>query len=168
MKEKIRVGKIVNTHGLKGDMKVYSYTDYPERFEEIKYIYFENSEDKVKINNVKYAKGMPVIKLEGINTVEEAEKLKNKYIFIDRENTRKMDSDEHLISDIIGFEVYDIKGDFIGILKDVLQYTANDVYLVEDKNEKKEYLIPGLKKFIPEIDMENSKIIIDPIEGMIE
>lgn len=168
MKQKIRIGKIVNTHGLKGDVKIYSYADYPERFEEIGYVYFENSDHKIKINSIKYSKGMPVLKLDGINTVEEAEKMKNKYIFIDRDNLRDMEEDEHLISDLIGFEVYDTKENFIGILKDVLQYTANDVYVIEDKVAQKEYLIPGLKRFIPEVDMENSKIIIDPIEGMIE
>ena len=167
MPEKIRVGKIVNTHALKGEVRVYPYTDYAERFNEIKSVYINDSENEMKILGVKYIKNMVILKLEGINTIEEAEKYRDSFIFIDKKFAKKLDQDEHRIADIIGFKVYDTKGEEIGILEDVLQYSANDVYVVKGHDDKK-YMIPGLKRFIPVVDESNSKIVIDPIEGMLE
>ncbi|MDK2803349.1 MAG: rRNA processing protein RimM [Peptostreptococcaceae bacterium] len=164
---KLRIGKIVNTHGLKGEVKVYPYTDYPERFKEIQYLYMENSDEKISVENVKISKNMVILKLSSILTIDDAEKNRNNYLFIDRENARKLDEDEHLIADLIGCKVYDISEKYIGLLEDVLQYSANDVYSIKSENGKT-YLVPAIKKFVPVIDIDNKKIIIDPIEGMIE
>lgn len=166
-KERIRIGRIVNTHGLRGEMKVYPLTDDPERFGEIAYLFIGQDEKKKKILSVKYHKNMVLLKIEGIDTIEKAEALREEYLFIDRENLRELGEDEHLIADLIGLEVIDVSGRKIGRLKDVLSYAANDVYLIESA-EGREYLIPGLKRFVPEIDMEKGRIVIDPIEGMIE
>ncbi len=165
--DKLRIGKIVNTHGLKGEVKVYPYTDYPERFKEIKYLYMEDSNEKISVDSVKISKNMPILKLSNISTIDEAEKNRNKYLFIDRENARQLDEDEHLIVDLIGCKVYDMNENYIGIVEDVLQYSANDVYVIKSESEKN-YLVPAIKQFVPVIDIENKKIVIDPIKGMIE
>lgn len=165
--DKLRIGKIVNTHGLKGEIKVYPYTDYPERFREIPYLYMENSDEKISIDSVKIIKNMAVLKLSSIDSIEEADKNRNNFLFIDRENARELDEDEFLISDMIGCLVYDIEDNYIGKLDDVLQYAANDVYVIKSDNGKTN-LIPAIKKFVPVVDVPNKKIIIDPIEGMIE
>lgn len=166
-KDKIRVGQIVNIHGLKGEVKVYPLTDYPQRFDEISEIYIEDSSQKRKILSAKYHKNMAILKIEGINSVEEAEKMRESFLFIDRDNTRELEEDEHLITDLIGLTVEDTKGKFIGTLQEIIPYSANDVYVIKSPSGK-EHLIPGLKRFIPIIDVENGKIIVDPIEGMIE
>ena len=163
----IKVAQIINTHGLKGEIKVYPYTDYPERFREIPYLYMENSDEKISIDSVKIIKNMAVLKLSSINSIEEADKNRNNFLFIDRENARELDEDEFLISDMIGCLVYDIEDNYIGKLDDVLQYAANDVYVIKSDNGKTN-LIPAIKKFVPVVDIQNKKIIIDPIEGMIE
>lgn len=164
---RIRVGQIINVHGLRGEVKVYPLTDYPERFDEIRYLFLDQEERKRKIQSVKYHKNMAILKLEGIDSVENAERIREKYLFIDRENVRELDEDEHLIIDLIGLEVVDLQGKHIGVLKEVLPYSANDVYVV-CSDEGEEYMIPGLKRFVPKIDMQEGKIFIDPIEGMIE
>ena len=79
---KLRIGKIVNTHGLKGEVKVYPYTDYPERFKEIQYLYMENSDEKISVENVKISKNMVILKLSSILTIDDAEKNRNNYLFI--------------------------------------------------------------------------------------
>lgn len=167
MQEKIRVGKIVNTHALKGEVRVYPYTDHADRFNEIKSLYINESENEIKILGVKYIKNMVILKLDGINTIEEAEKLRDSFLFIDKKNARKLEEDEHRIADIIGFKVYDTAGEEVGVLEEVLQYNANDVYVIKSSDDKK-YMIPGIKRFIPIVDEANSRIVIDPIEGMLE
>ena len=154
--KKHRIGQIVNTHGLKGDMKVYPFTDYPERFEEVEYLYMENQGDKKYfIENVRYQRNMVLLKLKGIDTIEEAESL------------RELDEDEHMISDLIGLNVYLEDLTPVGTIVNVLKYTANDVYVIRGM-EDQEYLIPALKQFVPVVDIENGKVIITPIKGMID
>lgn len=164
---RIRIGQIVNVHGLRGEVKVYPLTDYPERFDEIRYLFLEREERERQIQSVKYHKNMAILKIEGIDSVEQAERVREKYLFIDRENLRELEEDEHLIADLIGMEVSDMKGHHIGVLKEVLPYSVHDVYVIRS-DEGKEYMIPGLKRFVPKIDMQERKIFIDPIEGMIE
>lgn len=166
--KKHRIGQIVNTHGLKGDMKIYPYTDYPERFEEIDYLYIEGEGDKKwNIEKVRYQKNMVLLKLKGVDTIEMVEEIRDRYLFIDDKNLRDLDEDETFISDLIGLNVYLEDLTPVGTIKDVLQYTANDVYVIVNE-EGKEFLIPALKIFIPVVDVKNNKVIITPIEGMLE
>lgn len=162
-----RIGKIVNTHGLKGEMKVYLYTDYPERFAEIDYLYIQGIEEKQVIENIKYLKNMVALKIKGVDTIEAVEKLRDKNLFIDDANLRDLDEDEHMISDLVGLSVYLEDYTPVGKVVNVLQYAANDVYVIKN-DEGKDYLIPALKQFIPIVDIENDKVIITPIEGMME
>ena len=166
--KKHRIGQIVNTHGLKGDMKVYPFTDYPERFEEVEYLYMENQGDKkYLIENVRYQRNMVLLKLKGIDTIEEAESLRDINLYIDDSNLRELDEDEHMISDLIGLNVYLEDLTPVGTIVNVLKYIANDVYVIRGI-EDQEYLIPALKQFVPVVDIENGKIIITPIKGMID
>ena len=166
--KKHRIGQIVNTHGLKGDMKVYPFTDYPERFEEVEYLYMENQGDKKYfIENVRYQRNMVLLKLKGIDTIEEAESLRDINLYIDDSNLRELDEDEHMISDLIGLNVYLEDLTPAGTIVHVLKYTANDVYVIRGM-EDQEYLITALKQFVPVVDIENGKVIITPIKGMID
>src|SRR5690606_9220802 len=118
-------------------------TDYPERFEELEWVYIEGDfNTEYEVENVRYKGQLAIIKLKGIDNVDDVEKLKSKYLYIPRENARELDEDEFFISDMIGIDVYTIDNEYVGVLKDVLQYSANDVYVVKNK-EGKEHLIPA-------------------------
>ncbi len=164
--ERILVGKIVNTHGIKGDLKVYPYTDNIKRFSKLKRIYIGEEELAVQIESVKYHKEMALIKLKEFNNINDVLFLKNKLVYIDGVDKVKLLKDNYFIDDLIGCEVFDLEGNSIGHIKDVLQNSSNDIYIIEDKN--KEYLIPAVKEFIKDININKKKIVIDPIEGMIE
>ncbi len=164
--ERILVGKIVNTHGIKGDLKVYPYTDNIKRFSKLKRIYIGEEELAVQIESVKYHKEMALIKLKEFNNINDVLFLKNKLVYIDGVDKVKLLKDNYFIDDLIGCEVFDLEGNSIGHIKDVLQSSSNDIYIIEDKN--KEYLIPAVKEFIKDININKKKIVIDPIEGMIE
>ncbi len=166
MIEYFKIGQIVKVQGLKGDMRVYPLTDYKERFEELDWVYIsDDTETKYEIEKVRYKGNVVILKIKGIDTINDAEKLIKKYLKIPRENARELDDDEYFISDLIGIKAYTVDGEYVGVLNDVLQTGANDVYLIKN-DENKEILIPAIKKFVPELSIEDKKMIIDPIEGM--
>lgn len=163
--EKIKIGKIVNVVGLKGELKVYHYTDYKERFEELKNIYLENA--PYKIIGTRYMKDMVILKLQGINSRTEAEKYKDKDLYIDKEDVRVLPEDTYYINDLIGLSVIDENGMNLGILSDVIQNKAQDLYEVERENKSK-FLIPAVEEFIIDIDITNKTITIKLIEGLLD
>ncbi|MEJ8553625.1 ribosome maturation factor RimM [Tepidibacter sp. Z1-5] len=167
MIEYFNIGQIVKVQGLKGDMRVYPLTDYKERFEEIDWVYIsDDTKTKYEIEKVRYKGNVVILKIKGIDSINDAEKLVKKYLKIPRENARELEEDEYFISDLIGIKAYTVDGEYVGVLDEVLQTGANDVYLIKN-DENKEILIPAIKKFVPELSIEDKKMIIDPIEGML-
>ena len=171
MKEKLthfRIGQIVNTQGLKGEVRVYPYVDDINRFDELENFYLEkNFNQEFEVERVRYKGNMVIMKIKGVDSVEMAERLKTKNLYVSRENSVDLDEDEFFIAHLIGLDVFTVAGEKVGTLKDVLQYSANDVYVVKGDNDK-EYLIPSTLKFVPEINIEEKKMIIDPIKGMLD
>lgn len=163
-----KVGQIVNTQGLKGEVRVYPFTDDINRFDDLKEFYLgKDLNTTCEVEKVRYKGNMVIMKIKNIDTVEMAEKLRNKFMYVSRENGRELEEDEYFISDMIGIDVYTVDGNLVGKLDDVLQYSANDVYVVKGP-EGQEYMIPAIMKFVPTIDMNERKMIIDPIKGMLD
>ncbi len=156
MSEKMELGKIVNTVGLKGEIKVYPFVDYIPK---VKKVYIKNS--LMEIERARNQKNIVVIKLKGIDTIEQAENLKGLMIEMEREDAPKLPKGTYYISDLIGFEVYTDEGKLLGKLDDIFNTGANDVYQVG------EILLPAIKDVIKQIDTENKKIIVHLIKGLI-
>lgn len=165
MLKRFKLGQIVNAVGLKGESKVYPYTDYKERFEELDSLYIENT--VYKIEKVRYMGEMAIIKFAGVSDRNAAEALKGKYLYIDRENARELGEDEYFVPDLIGLEVIDEEGQRIGELSDVIQNSAQDVYEVK-MPEGKTFMIPAVGEFILKVDMDKREMIVRLIEGMID
>ena len=168
MKKKLEVGQIVNTFGIKGFVKVYPYVNDMTRFNNLKYVYVKskNEEKKLEIEEVKYHKNMVLLKFKGIETVEEAEKLRNNYIKIDRSDAIPLEEGEFFIADLIGLKVFLDTGEELGILEDIYNTGSKDIYVVKDKLGKS-YLLPYIDDVIKKIDLDNSKIIVHIIKGLI-
>lgn len=164
--EYIVVGKIINTYGIKGQVKVYPYTDEIGRFSELKNVYLGEKKYKVEIENVKFHKGFVILKFYGFNNINEVLLFKEDLIYIDDKSLRILPENHYFIFDLIDCEVVDISGKKLGYLTDVLQYSPNDVYQVKHKN--KEFFIPAVREFIKEVNIEEKKIVVRTIEGMIE
>ncbi|WP_373598299.1 ribosome maturation factor RimM [Paraclostridium bifermentans] len=163
-----KIGKIVKTQGLKGEVRIYSSADDIYRFDDLNTFYIgKDLNTEYKVEKVRYKGNLVIMKIKGIDRVEEAEKIVGKNLYVSREDSRELDEDEFFIADMIGIDVYTVDGEHVGELKDVLQYSANDVYVIKGK-ENQEYLIPAVMKFVPEIDIEERKMIIDPIKGMLD
>lgn len=168
MKEKLEVGQIVNTFGIKGFVKIYPFVNDINRFDDLKKIYVKtkNQENELEIEEVKYQKNMVLIKFKGIETPEEANKLRNAYVLIDRKDAISLEEGEFFIVDLLGLSVFLDTGEKIGVLEDIYNTGSSDIYVV--KNELgKQYLLPYIDEVIKKIDLENSKIIVHLIEGLI-
>lgn len=162
-----RIGQIVNTQGLKGEVRVYPYTDDINRFNELEYFYTDkNLNNKYEVQRVRYKGNVVIMKIKNIDSIEIAQKLKTKDMYIKREQGKQLEEDEFFVADLIGLDVFTVDGNKVGVVKDVLQHAINDVYVVV--NGEKEYLIPSIEKFVPTINLEENKMIIDPIKGMLD
>lgn len=164
----IIVGKVINSHGIQGAVKVYPLTNDIKRFSLLERAYLSKKKIEVNIEFVKYHKDLVIIKFKEFNNINEILSFKNNYIYINTEDKIVLPKDSFFIHDLINCKVYDVSGSFIGILEDVIQEASNDVYIIKDHNTNNNYLIPAIKHFIKKVDIQDKKIIIDPIEGMIE
>ena len=168
MQELLEIGQIVNSYGIKGFVKVVPFTDDITRFENLKSIYVEQGK-KLKeytIEDVKYSKKLVLLKFKGIDDINETISLKNCYLKIDRKDAVELEEDSYFIVDLIGLEVYTDEDKFLGSLVDVFQTGSNDVYVVKDELGK-QILLPAIKEVIKSVDIENKKIIVHLIPGLV-
>ena len=168
MLEYLEIGQIVNTSGLKGVVKVNPFTDDITRFEKLKTVLLDKNGTLVEyeIEQVRYHKNMVMLKLKGIDDINQAEMLRNLYIKINRKYAVKLPKDSYFIVDLLGLEVYTVEGELLGTVNDIFPTGSNDVYVVKDEFGK-QILIPALKTVIKDIDLESKKIIVELPEGLI-
>ncbi len=168
MEEYFEVGQIVNTSGLKGVIKVKPFTDDIQKFNNFKTIYISIKKElkEFKIQQVRFSKNMVFLKLEGIDTIEEAENYRNLYLKIKRDKNEKLEENSYYIVDIIGCTVYTDENKELGIITDVFSTGSNDVYVAKDKLGK-QILLPAIKQVIKNVDIENKTIIVHLLEGLI-
>lgn len=160
------IGKIINTHGVKGELKIFPLTDDISRFDFLEEAYIGEDKLKVRVIGVKYSKDIPIVKFNEFDNINQVLKYKEEYLYVDDENLTELPGDSYFIFDLIECKVEDMEGNHIGFVKEVVENPGNDAYLIKDND--KEYLVPAIKEFIKEIDIKNKLIRIDPIEGMIE
>ena len=158
MKE-IEIGKIVTAVGIKGEVKFYSFSDDPMKLAKLEYIYIGKNKKRYDVEKVRSPKGnTAALKLIGIDTRNEAELLKDKLCYIDESMLADLDEGEYYIKDLIGLEVFDAKDNsLVGVLEDVIQNTAQDIYFVKTK-EGTEVLVQAVKEFIKDIYISSVRI----------
>ena len=182
----IRIGKIVNAQGLKGEVKLLNWSDDPERFEYLDTIYVSDGAAGVAaygIESVRYTSGSVILKLEGVEDRNAAEALKEKEVFMDEADLPELEEGEYYVRDIVGSLVFALDEDgserYLGRLKDVRTNTAQDLYVVEryeedadpwDESAKTggELMIPGVEEFILNVDPEEKRITVKLPEGLEE
>lgn len=167
MLEYISIGQIINTYGVKGELKVYPLTDNISRFDKLKIVYIEENQElyEYEIQHIKYLNNIVIVKFKNIEDIESAEKFRNKYIKVHRNDAVKLPEDSFFICDVIGSDVFTIEGEQLGKVWDVIETGSNDVFVVKTKD--KEILIPALKTIFKEIDIIKGRIIVELPEGLI-
>ncbi|MCL5031539.1 MAG: ribosome maturation factor RimM [Bacteroidetes bacterium] len=165
MNEFYLIAKVSSVYGKEGFVKILSYTDFPERFFNLKVVYLDFFDDKKEffVEEIKKQKNSFLLKFKNFDTASEAEILIDKEIFVDKQNLVKLPKNYFFVHDLIGSKVLRNNVE-LGVIKDVLKYPANDVYVVD--NLGKEILIPAAFEFIESFDPENKILVLKPGDAL--
>ena len=163
----LEVGKIINTHGLRGEVKVVAWTDIPEDFENIKKVTTKKGGEAVclTVSKIKYQKNNIIVKFKEINSIEEAELYKNCILSAEKSSLPPLPEGVYYIADLMDCEVYNTDGECIGVVTDVFSAGAGNVYEVKPKSGKNQYL-PANEGTVVSTDIVNKKIVMDVPEGL--
>ena len=168
MVSEMQVGIITQTHGIKGEVKVFPTTDDAGRFKELKEVIMDNGRERLnlEIEGVKFFKQYAILKFKGYDSINDIERYKSAKLYIKREQAVKLKKDEYFIADLIGMEVVTENGEYFGKMKDVLTTGANDVYIVT-REDGTEVLLPAIKQCVKSVDMEQGRITVHIMDGLI-
>lgn len=169
MEDLLRVGVITTTHGIHGEVKVFPTTDDIRRFDDLKKVVLRsrNGDMEVHVQSVKYFKNQAIVKLEEIDSVEQARLYQNAELYVRREDAVPLEEGEYYIGDLIGLSVVTDEGKVLGTLTDVMETGANDVYIVTTP-ENKEILLPAIGECILDIDLENGICRVHIMKGLLD
>ena len=159
----IKLGKITAPQGIKGEVRVYPYTDELTRFSEIEAVLLDGQ--KRKIQNARYMKNMAVLKLEGVDDRNLAESLRNKELLLAKEDLWEQPEDTYFIDDLVGCAVVSEDGASVGMLKSIISRPAQDLYEIE-RADGSAFLLPAVKEFVKNVDLTNKIITIHLINGL--
>ena len=163
-KQFLEIGRIVNTHGIRGDVKVQPWCDSPEFLAEFDRLYTK-SRQELHVLRAAVPKGCVLMHLEGVDSVEEAQKLRNTVLYMNRDDV-ELEEGAFFIQDVIGLPAYDERvGRQIGIVKEISDGPAGDLYVIQDGD--KTHYIPGVSAFLREVDLENGQVTFCTIEGLL-
>lgn len=165
------VGKIVNTHGIRGEVRVISSTDFPEERYAIgnKLSLFQEEKKTPLVLTVathRQHKNFDLLTFEGFLTIEMVEAFRGGILKISENQLTDLEGNEFYFHEIMGCTVYDLEGQEIGVVTDILQTGANDVWTVTPAKGKEHY-IPYIEEVVKEIDIDEKKIIIEPLDGLL-
>ncbi len=168
MTKYLEIGQIVNTFGIKGMVKIKPFTDDINRFDRLKKIYISNKNGKkeYQIQEVKYHKNMVLMKLEGVDTPEQADLLRQSYLLVDRADEEPLEEGVYYIVDLLGLEVYTDDNKLLGKVDDIFNTGSNDIYVVKDEMGK-QILLPGIPDVLKNVDLEKGRITVHLIPGLI-
>ncbi len=169
MENLLRVGVITSPHGVCGEVKVYPTTDDMNRFKKLKRVFLDLGREQktLEIEHVKFFKNMVILKFKGIDTMNEAEAWRQKDLLITRDQAVTLKPDENFIVDLIGLKVVTDEGETLGVMTDVIQTGANDVYCVQTERGK-ELLLPAIKDCILKVDLEKQEMLVHVLDGLLD
>ena len=167
MEDLLQVGVITSTHGIRGEVKVFPTTDDVSRFKKLKNVILDNGKEHrdLEIESVKFFKNMVILKFKGIDNINDVEKYKKAPLFVTRENAVPLEEDEYFIADLIGLKVVSDEGEDLGIIADVLQTGANDVYIIK-KDNVEDLRVPAIHECIKNVDIEGGTMQVHLLAGL--
>lgn len=169
MEDRFQVGVITSTHGVKGEVKVFPTTDDPRRFKRLKEVILDTGKEELtlEVEGVKFFKQFVILKFKGFETPEEMAKYRQKSLYVTRENAVRLGRDEYFIADLMGLQIFDEEDRKIGVLREVLETGANDVYII-DLDDGRELLLPAIKECVLSVDVEAGKMQIHILDGLLD
>lgn len=169
MEDLLQVGAITQPHGVHGEVKVFPTTNDVRRFKKLKEVILDTGKEKktLEIEGVKFFKQYAILKFKGFDSINDIEKYKGKPLLVTRENAVKLGRDEYFIADLIGLAVYDDQDQYLGVLTNVIETGANDVYEVKFEDGR-QVLFPAIKQCILNVDMDSRKMTVHIMDGLLE
>ena len=169
MEKFFQTGIVTATHGIRGEVKVFPTTDDPRRFRRLKEVIVDTGKERVvlEIESVKFFKQFVILKFKGIDCINDVEKYRQASLFVTREQAVRLGKDEYFIADLMGLRVRNEENSEIGILKDVMETGANDVYVI-DLDDGRELLLPAIKQCVLEVNVTEGYIRIHILEGLLD
>lgn len=167
MEQFFRVGVITTTHGVRGEVKVFPTTDDPQRFKKLKQVILDDGKEQreLEISSVKFFKNLVILKFKNLDNINDVEKYKQADLLVSRDNAVPLEEGEYFIADLIGLKATSDEGEDLGILTDVIQTGANDVY-VFSKEGVADLLVPKIPDCILDVNIEQGTILVHLLKGL--
>ncbi len=168
MEERLQVGIISTTHGVRGEVKVFPTTDDVNRFKKLKNVILDTGKENLllEIEGIKFFKKLAILKFKGYDSIEAIEKYRGKSLYVDRKDAVKLKKDEYFIADLLGIEVFLEDHGRLGVLEDVIETGANDVYQIR-MEDGRELLLPAIKQCVLKVDVEAGRMEVRLLEGLL-
>lgn len=168
MEDMIRVGVISSTHGIRGEVKVFPTTDIPERFLDLKKVFLKTRKEmlELEIQSVKFFKNMVILKFKGLDSINDIEKYRSCDLYVSREDAVDLDEDEYYYADLIGLRVVTDTDEEFGVLRDIMETGANDVYVIE-RADGSEVLLPAIQECILDVNMDENVMRVHLMKGLV-
>ena len=161
----LEIGKIVNTHGIRGEVKIQPWCDEPELFDELEYLFIEG--EKYNIVRNRFHKTCQIVQLENVNSIDDAERFKNKIVYINGD-ALELPEGRYYIADIEGLTVKEQNGRILGVVDEIIKTGSNDVYSLKDTFNKKPVLIPVIEGVVLETNIDGGYIVVKLPKGLID
>lgn len=169
MEKMFQVGIITSTHGVHGEVKVFPTTDDVRRFKRLKEVILDTGKEQItlEVEGTKFFKQFAILKFKGIDNINDVERYRQKSLYVTRENAVRLKKDEYFIADLMGLRVHNEDGSEIGVLREVIETGANDVYVI-DLDDGRELLLPAIKECVLNVDVEAGFIQIHIMPGLLD
>lgn len=166
--DKLQVGVITQTHGIRGEVKVFPTTDDANRFKKLKEVILDTGRERLtlEIESIKFFKQFVILKFKGYDSINDVERYRQGKLLVTRDNAVRLKKDEYFVADMIGMRVVTDEGEELGVLKDVLATGANDVYVV-GREDDTEALLPAIKECIKNVDMDGHVMEVHIMDGLL-
>lgn len=159
--DRLIIGRITAPHGIRGEFRMYIYSHFPDNILQLPEIYIGDEETPRKLSRARLKDNLVIMRVEGITSKEMADELRGELVRIDLEHAAPLEEGEYYHFQLIGLTAFDESGNELGTVVDIIETGANDVYVIKD-SEGKETLIPALEDVVPEIDVENGRMVVNP------
>lgn len=168
MNDELQVGVITQTHGIRGEVKVFPTTDDANRFKKLKEVILDTGRERLsmEIEGVKFFKQFVILKFKGYDSINDVERYRQGKLLVTRDNAVRLKKDEYFVADMIGMRVVTDAGEDFGVLKEVMATGANDVYVVSRDNGE-DVLLPAIKECVRHIDMDGHVMEVHIMDGLL-
>lgn len=168
MDDLLQVGAILDTHGLKGEVKVFPTTDDPARYNDLHEVELLTKENKyihLEVERVRYFKNLVIVKFKNYDNINDIEQYKKCNLYVTRDHAVKLEKDEYFVADLIGLTAKSDEGETLGVLADVLSTGANDVYVIKNESGE-ELLVPAIHECVQEVRVDEGFMTLHLLPGL--